>query len=56
MNHLSEEAWKLKKETIKKLAEEGSAKMVLPMMLIFVGVTILILVPSVFSLMGKNIF
>lgn len=56
LNHLSDDAWKLKKETVRKLAEEGSAKMVLPMMLIFVGLTILILVPSVFSLADKNIF
>ena len=35
LSHLSEEAWKIKKETVKRLAEEASAKMVLPMMLIF---------------------
>ena len=54
--HLGEDAWKLKKETIKRLAEEGSAKMVLPMMLIFVGVGLLVLIPSVFSIMQGNIF
>lgn len=53
---LGDEAWKLKKETIKRLAEEGSAKMVIPMMLIFIGVSILVLVPSVFSIVNGNLF
>lgn len=52
---LSEDSWKLKKETIKQLAEEGSAKMVLPMMIIFIGVGLLVLVPSIFSIMYRNI-
>lgn len=56
LNHLGEEAWKQKKETVKKLAEEGSAKMVLPMMLIFISVTLLVLVPSIFSLLDKQQF
>lgn len=53
---LAEDAWKLKKETIKQLAEEGSAKMVLPMMIIFIGVSLLVLIPSVFSIMNGNLF
>ncbi|KAF0092312.1 MAG: tight adherence protein C [Fusobacteria bacterium] len=53
---LAEDAWKLKKETIKQLAEEGSAKMVLPMMIIFIGVSLLVLIPSVFSIMNGNVF
>jgi tight adherence protein C len=53
---LAEDAWKLKKETIKQLAEEGSAKMVIPMMIIFIGVGLLVLVPSVFSIMNSNVF
>lgn len=56
LNQIGEEAWKLKKETVKRLAEEASAKMVLPMMLIFIGVCILVLVPSVFSIVGGNVF
>lgn len=53
---LAEDSWKLKKETIKQLAEEGSAKMVFPMMIIFIGVGLLVLVPSIFSIMNNNIF
>lgn len=53
---LGDEAWKLKKETIKRIAEEGSAKMVIPMMLIFIGVSILVLVPSVYSIINVNGF
>lgn len=56
LTRLAEDAWKLKKETIKQLAEEGSAKMVIPMMIIFIGVGLLVLVPSVFSIMNNNIF
>ncbi len=51
---LGDEAWKLKKETVKRLAEEGSAKMVLPMMLIFIGVSMLVLIPSIFSVINGN--
>lgn len=50
------DAWKQKKETVRQLAEEGSAKMVLPMMMIFVGIGILVLVPSVFSIMSIKVF
>lgn len=53
---LGDEAWKLKKETIKRIAEEGSAKMVIPMMLIFIGVSILVLIPSVISIINVNGF
>lgn len=53
---LAEDAWKLKKETIKQLAEEGSAKMVLPMMIIFIGVSLLVLIPSFFSILNGNVF
>lgn len=56
LTRLAEDAWKLKKETIKQLAEEGSAKMVIPMMIIFIGVGLLVLVPSVFSIMNNNVF
>ena len=56
LTRLAEDAWKLKKETIKQLAEEGSAKMVLPMMIIFIGVSLLVLVPSIFSIMNGNVF
>lgn len=55
LNYLIDEAWKLKKGTIKKLAEEASAKMIFPMMLIFVGVIILVIVPSISSL-GDMVF
>lgn len=54
LSHLSEEAWKIKKETVKRLAEEASAKMVLPMMLIFIAVLLLIIVPSLFAVLGTN--
>lgn len=56
LDYLIEEAWKLKKETIKKLAEEASAKMVFPMMLIFIGVLILVIVPSISSFGSMNLF
>ena len=56
LTRLAEDSWKLKKETIKQLAEEGSAKMVLPMMIIFIGVGLLVLVPSIFSIMNNKIF
>ena len=55
LDQLITEAWKLKKETIRKLAEEASAKMVIPMMMIFIGVIILVVVPSV-SALGKMAF
>lgn len=48
LDTLMEEAWRVKKETIKKLGEEASAKMVFPMMCIFLAVTILTIGPSVF--------
>lgn len=53
---LAEDSWKLKKETIKQLAEEGSAKMVFPMIIIFIGVGLLVLVPSIYSIMNNTIF
>lgn len=56
LTRLAEDAWKLKKETIKQLAEEGSAMMVIPMMIIFIGIGLLVLVPSVFSIMNNNVF
>ncbi len=54
LTKLAEDAWKLKRETIKQLAEEGSAKMVLPMMIIFIGVSLLVLIPSIFSITHGN--
>ena len=52
LDQLGHEAWKVKKETVRRTAEEGSAKMALPMMLIFLSVIILVLVPSILSLGG----
>ena len=52
LDQLGQEAWKVKKETVRRTAEEGSAKMALPMMLIFLSVIILVLVPSILSLGG----
>ncbi len=52
LDQLGQEAWKMKKETVRRMAEEGSAKMALPMMLIFISVIILVLVPSILSLGG----
>jgi len=55
LTRLAEDAWKLKRETIKQLAEEGSAKMVIPMMMIFIGVSLLVLIPSVVSIINGNV-
>lgn len=52
LESLSKESFVLKKESVKKKGEEASAKMVFPMMLIFLGITLLVLGPSIFVLKG----
>ena len=49
---LGAESIKLKKESVKKKGEEASAKLVLPMMLIFLGILLLVIGPSIMTLKG----
>ncbi|WDV46939.1 type II secretion system F family protein [Clostridiaceae bacterium M8S5] len=50
---LGTECWQLRKNTAKKLGEEASSKLLLPMMLMFVGILIIMLLPA--ALQFQNI-
>lgn len=47
---LSAESWEMRKNTAKKLGEEASAKMVLPMTIVFVAIILIVSTPAVLSI------
>jgi len=47
---LSSESWEMRKNTAKKLGEEASAKMVLPMIIMFVAIILIVSTPAVLSI------
>lgn len=46
---MSAESWEMRKNAAKKLGEEASAKMVLPMMIMFVAIILIVATPAVLS-------
>lgn len=48
----SAECWEMRKSTAKKLGEEASTKMLMPMMIMFLAILVIIMVPAVLSLVG----
>lgn len=51
LKDLSDEMWEVKKNEVKQKGEKANSRLLLPMMLIFIGILIMILVP-VFQQMG----
>lgn len=47
---LSQEAWGQRKDIAKKLGEEASSKLVLPMVMVFLAVSIIVLAPAMMSM------
>jgi tight adherence protein C len=47
----SKEVWALKKQNVRRQGEKASSKLMIPMMLMFVGILIMVIVP-VFANMG----
>mgnify|MGYP000922978284 CR=1 FL=1 len=47
---ISNESWEMRKNTAKKLGEEASAKMVIPMMFMFVAIILIVSTPAVLSI------
>lgn len=50
LEHLTEELWREKKSNLLKKGEQASTKLVLPMMLSLLGVTLAITVPAIYQL------
>jgi len=46
----SNECWQLRKNMAKRLGEEASTKLVLPLMIMFVGILIIVILPAVMQL------
>ena len=46
----SNECWQLRKNMAKRLGEEASTKLVLPLMIMFVGILVLVILPAVLQL------
>lgn len=46
----AEECWELRKMRAKQLGEEASAKLILPMMIMFIGILIIVVLPAVLQL------
>jgi tight adherence protein C len=46
----SNECWQLRKNMAKKLGEEASTKLVLPLMIMFVGILVIVILPAVLQL------
>jgi len=47
---LSAESWEMRKNTAKKLGEEASTKMVLPMIIMFIAVVLIVSTPAILSI------
>jgi len=48
----SGECWEMRKNTAKKLGEEASTKLLLPMMIIFLAILIIVITPAMLSMQG----
>lgn len=46
----SEECWELRKSRAKQLGEEASAKLLIPMMIMFIGILIIVVLPAVLQI------
>ncbi|MHB1394029.1 MAG: type II secretion system F family protein [Clostridia bacterium] len=46
----SNECWQLRKNMAKKLGEEASTKLVLPLMIMFVGILVIVILPAIMQL------
>jgi tight adherence protein C len=47
---LSNESWEIRKNTARKLGEEASTKMVIPLMLIFVAILVILATPAILAI------
>lgn len=50
----ADECWQMRKDTARKLGEEASTKLLLPMMLMFLAILLIVAAPAVISLRGLN--
>jgi tight adherence protein C len=46
----ADECWELRKARAKQLGEEASAKLIMPMMIMFVGILIIVILPAIMQL------
>lgn len=49
---LSNECWEMRKNTIKRLGEEASTKLLFPMMIMFFAIIIIVITPAIISMQG----
>ena len=45
MKDLSDEMWEVKKNEVKQKGEKANSQLLLPMMMIFIGILLIIMVP-----------
>lgn len=50
----ADECWQMRKDAAKRLGEEASTKLLLPMMLMFLAILLIVAAPAVMSLQGIN--
>lgn len=46
------ECWQMRKNTVKRLGEEASTKMLLPLMLMFIAIVLIVATPAIIALQG----
>ncbi|QNU65691.1 type II secretion system F family protein [Ruminiclostridium herbifermentans] len=49
---LSNECWEMRKNAIKRLGEEAVAKLLIPMMIMFLAIIIIVITPAIISMQG----
>ena len=49
---LSNECWEMRKNAIKRLGEEASTKLLIPMMIMFFAIIIIVITPAIISMQG----
>ena len=49
---LSNECWEMRKNAIKRLGEEASTKLLIPMMIMFFAIIIIVIAPAIISMQG----
>ena len=47
-----DECWEMRKNAAKKLGEEASTKILIPLMIMFVGIIVIVCTPAVLSISG----
>lgn len=49
---MSDECWEMRKNAIKRLGEEASTKLLIPMMIMFFAIIIIVITPAIISMQG----